>query len=218
MTKVLAWITAHVKLIVIIVGAFLVTCVVHEACKASALKGDEAVLAAQITTLQAQAKLADANAAKVKAAQDAIIAQKDKDLAKDDKDKAKLTATIKTLQGDYATLDTAYAAAKDCPSKLEITLTQITNQKRQIADAGDLIAVQDKMIAAWGDKFNAQLAITNAVQGQYNALKPLYDKEVALNSDLAKSLRLSRLTGTIKTGLVAAGVGYVVLHLVGVIK
>lgn len=208
MTKYLKW--------GIVAAAILVASLLS--LKACDIYQSRGVLLGELNMLKAQAKMIDAKAKREIAAQGAIILAKDTQISALTTAVGQANNTIGVLEGEYATLDEAYRKAATCPEKLAISLTQIDNLKRNVAVLVGIVADKDKIILAWNDKFDAQVAISLSWKNMHDVDHATVDKQGDLVKNLNTSLRISRLTGSVKSVAIIAASVYILTKVTGVLK
>lgn len=199
------------------IGAAVILTLGLLVCKSCDIYQQRGVLLGELNAAKAQAKLIDAKAKREIAAQGAIILAKDAQISLLTTAVGHANNVIGQLQESYGSLEKQYQAANTCPEKLTIALTQIDNLKRTIVIDEDIIATQAKVIAAWSDKFAAQVAISLAWKSSHDIDHATLDKQADLISSLNTSLRISRLTGSVKSVAIVAASAYILLKVLKVI-
>jgi len=180
---------------------------VNKACKltdkVSYLGGELKILRQEAATLKKD-KLAEiAKAEQTKKDMDKIVKAKDTDIARK-------TEIINHLTGTIGQLDDALAVAKTDAERVIILTAQVKQWSDKFTLAEGIIADKDDVIFSLNAKYEAQVKISNN-------WKALFDTEITkskiqedLSSALKRDLRLCRLGGRVKSGLVIAGVAAVV--------
>ena len=185
--------------------------------KACDLYQSRGILLGELNMLKAQAKAVDAKAKREIAAQVTIIETKDAEIVVLTTAVGHANRAIGQLQESYGSLEKQYANASTAPEKLTIALGQIINLKGQISENHQIIQALNKTVDAWSSKFDAQVAISLSWESQYSASRDVVDKQDALIRNLNTSLRISRLTGSVKSVAFIAASAYILLKVVKVI-
>jgi len=116
---------------------------------------------------------------------------------------------IVELKEEVAVLNTALSSAKNDRERVIILTNEVNKLNRIILVAEDAMVNQGKEIDAWAQKYNFQVKISADYKAMWEAEKQRADACDDLRKDLERDLRICRLTGGIKTGVVVAAAGAV---------
>lgn len=137
-----------------------------------------------------------------------VIAEKDKEIAVQKEAVFKKGEQIAAMNKTLSALEKEYAGLSNDLLKIDNLEKQVAGWKGQFSLAQGVISDQEKIIAAWEVKFNAQVKISD----EYRAA---LDKQVALNDvaqDLIKGLeskaRAARFKANLTTVAAVAVGGY----------
>jgi hypothetical protein len=137
------------------------------------------------------------------AARDEVIAKKDKDIAAKQNNINHLTGVLSGLSGE---LSNAQTDAEKVP--ILTAMVETWSEKYKVLEG--VVADKDKVISEWKGKFNAQQAITTNYRVMLDAAQYREDILLDINKKLSGKLRVARLGGKIKTGLILTAVAVVV--------
>jgi len=119
--------------------------------------------------------------------------------------KGKLTAAA--LKEDLKVIETALTAAKTDAERVVI----LTNEVKKMADiisAQDAVIVNlERAVDGWTIKYNHQVKISEGYLEMWKAERERADACDRLQRVLARDLRIARMSGTVKTGVLVATAG-----------
>lgn len=137
------------------------------------------------------------------------IAELDKKLITSTQVVSNLTEAIGKKDFDLVGLDAKLKDAKTDSERVPILTAQVNVWAEKFNLAQKAIAEKDAQIAAWESKFNAQVTISESWKQKYEDQVRLLNISRTELSVLSRKLVATRITGTIKSGLVLCALGYI---------
>lgn len=197
------------KYIVLIIGAVVLIIGASWLFKSCDLKDGYSVLAGEYKAMLAKGK-ADAKvlaAENLKLAKD--IVARDEVISKKDKDIAAKQANIANLSNRIDGLGDDLANAKTDAERVPILTAMVDTWTEKYNVLLGVVADKDKVIDEWAGKFIDQQKITTNYRIQLDAALDREDVLNSMNKKLSSQLKIARLGGKFKTGLVLTALAVV---------